>query len=677
MPNSRIRIINRGMIGVSLELAAIGEFRVSVTSRLPHFDVGFAQAYALDEDNGRYALVFFRTDCVRIHDMFELRALTANGLEIPEKFGLTTIGDREHFVMVMPRPSTISMYERIVVNGFDHREIRLWLLEIFDILHIIHDHGIMHGSLNGGTIRVGKDDHIMVGSCFISHCGAEQLDVFETIARSRCHTYGKNTHDLKADYYAVGILLLELIAGKQFLQTSKAELIYGKITYGSFFYACHVLGINHSNLDPYCKKLLFIASKLLDDASENRWGWLQSVEFLGATREDHDIDRLLQEIFSTSEKIRECQDGMVFNNMEHENLTTLAVSLEGSWDEAKAFIKSGRIMRWLLQAKQFESSTISSFNRMYVESSKYGSNSNPTVISREDAMLAYLIAHFADQHIISFRGVTFHISTIGSILKYASFSNSDEITGDIILLVNSGLLANIVAFAGLDRSYVGNIEKLLRSHHDIRYIVYTLNWELPHLLFGQYVCFCPLDVISVLEDDKELKSIEHIPIMRDLLLFLAARLHLGKVPEIVLPQGLQKIHDERLFTLLRLLAMGQGAINAPRTAGLFAEALLDMVTPLLHGIKARNRLAHLLDKAGTKGMLSSVLKVLNQRSIKNNYARYSAALTELHKMMQDQEELVSCLESDQVARNYGHLVAIKLAVFIWACTIVFFLSQII
>lgn len=678
MSHSRISIINRDLVGSYLEPATIGEFKISTTNRLPHFDTGLAQAYALEKDPGMYALVFLHTDCIRLHELIELKDSKIHGLEVPEAYGITNLGEREYFIMVMPRPSSISMYERIIVNDFSYSIIQSWLLEIFDILHILHSQGIMHGSLNGSSIRISKDDHILLSSCLANQCGAEQIDIFETIPRSRCHSYGKSVSDIKADYYAIGVLLLELIAGKQFPYLNKIDIIYEKMNQGSFNYLYKIIGININDLDINYKKLLYVANRLLQDLAENRWEWLQVIEFLNSTKSESEIAQLLETYFSdqVEEDHEILKDFIVFNNKKYDNIAVLSTALERSWDEAQSLLRSGKIIRWLLQAHQLENSSISAYNKMYLESNKYAIHDYASVISRDDAMLAYIIATFTHQDIISFKGLTFHLSALGSMLKYAKLTNQDEIITNILALLQSKLLANIVIFAHFSSNYINKAYQLIQNSNDIRYIVYALNPELSHLLFNHYICFCPKDVISVLETHTEIDNLDHIPIMQDLLLFLLARLHLEALPDSNLPQGLHKLQNERLFTLLRLLAIGQGKLRSYRTSDLFAKALLQLALPLLHGTKAQDRLINTLDNVSVKGSLSALLRTLNHRLIKNDYPKYQAALSEMNQVVQERYALISWLNDNQIIRRQSHAIAIKFAAFICVCTIIFFISQI-
>ncbi len=676
--------INREIVGCNMVFASTEKFNLTSTFRLPHFDMGLGKAYVLDNETGSYIIVFSSPDFVRIHDMIKLREVNTHGLEIPEKFGILHLEEKDSFYMIMSKPSSVNMYERIVLNYFDNQLISSWLLEIFEILHTMHSNGIMHGCLNGNTIRVSKDDHITISNCFANACGVEQLDIFETINRARCHKYGKYNQSFASDYYAVGVLLLEIISGKQITLIPKLDIIQKKLMYGSFSYLCKQVNLNLQNIEPSYKNLLYLASKLLSDDEEKRWNWFTSIEFLNSIQNREEIDKELEEKFfyniELSSNIYESknQHSITFNHIEYQDLRTLVIAMEDSWNDSIDLLKSGKIMKWLLQSKQFEGAIISSFNRIYIESRNILSQSRTNFISREDAFLSYFIMNEIMKidettKIMSFRGITFHIDSIGLLLQYFYVNNQIDSINDIQAFIKSNLLSNIFSFFNLNTDYIKNIIQIIQNNQNIKHILYCFNSKIPHLFLNKYICFSPQDFISVLEQDTNIESIEHIPIMKDSLFFLISRLNIENIPNSILYPGLEKLSEERLFSLLQLLAIAQEKKKAMHVTKLFANAIKTMVLPLLYSKKAQKQLISSIDLAEKSGLLIKLLKILCHKSIKNDYSRYKTTLVNLQKILKEKSRLSIILEDERINKNFGHSITIKFAVLIWICT-VFILS---
>lgn len=195
------------------------QFKIELTQPLPKFDYGTLKAYqAQDMTDGRslYGVVCENTSILR-HKVIE-RML---GVRHPDLVSVVAAGpvslsqpDEERFVVFFEQPKGQRL-STMLANA--KGKIPATII----IEHIIHpiiqaslalaDAGITHGSINPDNIYY--ETHAVLGPCVLEPCGYSQPFYYELVERMQAHPAGKGEFNAGTDFYAVAVMVLEILLG--------------------------------------------------------------------------------------------------------------------------------------------------------------------------------------------------------------------------------------------------------------------------------------------------------------------------------------------------------------------------------------------------------------------------------------------------------------------------------
>lgn len=200
-----------------------GQYKIDLGTPLPQFNSSHGKAYAAvnnNDDAPIFALVCEPGSIPR-HSTMEKMLLVRNpGLCSVVAYGAVELSQpaEERFVIFFERPkgqrlsAMLSATQgKVPPNIIINRIIQ----PITNAIVALQEADITHGSINPDNIYY--DTQAVLGPCVAEPCGYSQPHYYELVERMQAMPAGKGNHHIGADYYALAVLVLEILNGKQML----------------------------------------------------------------------------------------------------------------------------------------------------------------------------------------------------------------------------------------------------------------------------------------------------------------------------------------------------------------------------------------------------------------------------------------------------------------------------
>ena len=199
------------------------QYQIDLTVPLPQFNTGKARAFAATDNNdGRelFALVC-ESGTIQRHGAIEKTLLVRH----PNLCNLVAAG-----VVELSQPAEerfVIFYERIKGQKLStllasnkgkipyNIIITRIIAPLTQALLALQEAGVTHGSLNPENIYY--DNGAILGPCVTDPCGYNQPYYYELVERMQADVGGKGEYHAGADFYAMAVLVLEMLGGTQIL----------------------------------------------------------------------------------------------------------------------------------------------------------------------------------------------------------------------------------------------------------------------------------------------------------------------------------------------------------------------------------------------------------------------------------------------------------------------------
>ncbi|MFQ3306987.1 MAG: serine/threonine protein kinase [Candidatus Midichloriaceae bacterium] len=168
------------------------------------------------------------------------------GIIYPKIFGVT-------FGELIDKKETFS--EKYIIKNV--------VSNINEVLRILHDLDIEHGSINLDTIRLTKDGDVVLDECFL-FLDIKTSPIYYTPACSVINV-SSSFGEPQSDYYALGIVCLELLIGERVSGYKDDQLNAKRIYEGSYNYF-----LKGQIITGTIKKII---QGLLQDNKDDRFGY--------------------------------------------------------------------------------------------------------------------------------------------------------------------------------------------------------------------------------------------------------------------------------------------------------------------------------------------------------------------------------------------------------------------
>jgi len=212
-------------------------YRILLSTPLPEFNTGQAQAYAAEdtrEPSGKplFALVCRKCTLQRIKAIEQLKNIRNPCIMTLLAAGAVEFSStkEERYTIVYERPAgerlsvLLARQQRPLGEIFIRERI---ITPLVSALQQLSESNVAHGRLNAENIWF--ESVPVLGDCVSEPCGLSQIFYYEPLERIQCHPYGKGEGNGSQDYYALATLTLALLYGPGHFEVFTSENIQGLI----------------------------------------------------------------------------------------------------------------------------------------------------------------------------------------------------------------------------------------------------------------------------------------------------------------------------------------------------------------------------------------------------------------------------------------------------------------
>ncbi len=200
------------------------QYQISLSMPLPQFNQGNHRAFAaIDLNDGKEltAILCEPASLQRHHIINRMLMLRQPGICSVVAAGVVELSQpaEERFVVFFERLKGTKLSTmianaqgRIPSNVITSRIIH----PLVHAILALQEAGIVHGSINPDNIYYDATGAVL-GPCVLEPCGYSQPYYYEPVERMQAHPAAKGEMDNGIDYYALAILVLQIIAGTKML----------------------------------------------------------------------------------------------------------------------------------------------------------------------------------------------------------------------------------------------------------------------------------------------------------------------------------------------------------------------------------------------------------------------------------------------------------------------------
>jgi eukaryotic-like serine/threonine-protein kinase len=318
-------------------------YQIEPDRPLPELDYGSSKAFAAtelrDAKRGLYAVLPDPAMSLRFDAITSIRRIDNNNLirflgwdvvdwPIDNRRRPALIFERPHGPRLFPAPD--AKIEPFREEPLVRRVMQplCQVLEEFAFLNLPHRNIRAENLYYDGADPLRSP--IMLGECVSSPPGYLQPVVYETIECGMAHPAGRGAGSASNDFYALGVTLAFLMAGRNpFAGMTDEQVVDLKLAKGS--YAVFVNGQRIPS------GMIEVFRGLLNDDANERWGLIQLQGWLGGRRA------------SPKQQMVPGKASRPIEIAGHSYMSARAVSeaMSRHWDEGLALLQSGELDQWL------------------------------------------------------------------------------------------------------------------------------------------------------------------------------------------------------------------------------------------------------------------------------------------------------------------------------------------
>lgn len=633
----------------------------TIGSALPQFDSGFAKAYQIFANKNPsgmplYILVLNRQFSIRMQAIKALYKLDLPGIVSIIDYGIwhsNNIND-EHFGVVLTQPEGIKFTEIIGKEVIAERAIvEKFIRPLNAALGVMRSRNFMHGSIYHGNIYYDtKNENLTIGECVSEYPGFSQSSIYEPLNRATCNASAKTPNDLSADYFALGVLIFELLSGKSLEALGQdPEILITRLSEGSYSVVVGNYRISYAMQE--------LLRGLLNDSPQSRWQYDEIEQWLSRKRNESSNVTILKETMYSYN----------FNSRDYFSRKALAHALFMNWNLGRQKVKIDDLARWL-RNNLMKPEMAHKMDAILAAAKK-------ELLILDDDHLARVISVLDSEGPMRFIDNSVSVEGLGNFLAYAYQQSNRNVLQFMGGLFQLGIIEHWINLQPNPDDYSqtnlgwspNTMMRYLRKTSlgfGMERCLYDMNHNLPcqsPMLDKHYISSLG-SLLNYLDVIAEANMGERDPMDRHIAAFIASKINLPDDIRIKGMTSFPEVMKNTQIQMLGLLALAQ-AQSKTRALKNLAEWLhirLEGVVKMLHGKTVQRELERNLERASRDGNLTILFQHATDPAIfKRDRANYQEARMQHKNLSHQIAHLEHQKNIERKAYEYGLRVAVTIS----------------
>ena len=618
-------------------------YEIDFSRALPALDSNGAKAYAVrDLINPRrdlFALLCDNNIPPRSSVLPYLKSIDHPNIMKLIEYGVVDYVPKKsrNMALVYQKPQGKTLKDMLSDDSLrDSQRFKSLMLKLLSAAEVLKGYNIIHRSIRLDNIYF-KDEalsDIMLGDCAASFPAFYQPAAYETVESSMSEPEGRGNGNARNDIYAIGVVALNLLLGKELLNDlSTPEILRLKLKKGSY------AALSNDEKVPNSYVTLF--KGLLHDDEALRWNYVQAYNALEGK----------PNTFNSPANLEKPKKSLTVGGEKVYNPRHVAFALYNNPKEAMELIQSGKILDWIRNGLENE--------KLYgkVEKLIKQHNETPQLHSILIAKICIYIDPSAPIKIddISIlpdgapKAIFYAIKNHKDLKPYIDLFSSDLIKLWYMEQENLRSPANAAEF------------KIYINRKDLGYgierIMYDFDDDLPCIspLLGDEFVNTSHRILKALDDTYGAAKNSGVPYDKTIIAYLRCKMG-KKIDGIIVDLNSNK-EELQVSAVIRLYTTMQNKYGPANLANL-CRWLASISQPLIksyHNVKYQKHLERELLKVAKEGKISALHEILeNEEAREKDKNEYAKALNDITYLVSEKSKIVSGgSRLDEEARELG------------------------
>lgn len=657
----------------NLENVIFEKYEFIIDSKLDLFSNEYYEAKEVldisSKEQSYYGYFLKKSLPLRLKEIIILTENAIPNLITPAAFSILNVeggSKAQELGIVFLKPGGESI-KSLVSKGrlFSHKFcIEVLIPALVGVINKLHKLGIAHGNINPNNIFIDEANNVMLGECVSLPCGVLQPIFYDTADRGQCTKFGKSDVDLNADYYALGMTLFSIVSKQFFDNADSLSIVSRKLNEGTFNILNELYLVNGELGD--------IIRALVIDDKKLRWGAKELVTINNINTEQ--VANLFDKSFSSR--------AIVFKEKEYFSKAALAHDLSIYWEEAKVFVKTETLNKWL-DISSREQQLIRALEKLKDAINKRGAMQS--LFAKDEEYLIKVIMLLDPEGPFRYRGFAFHINAIGTLLCASIATANNELTQIIANSLFSAIFSYYRQVSELfgEPIYRNVLLKIEKCHDNIRRAgygygiercLYDLNPSLPcqsHIV-ANIICFDLEKLLNFMESNKV--TLDEIFSKKNLLCYIASKIELQGDIVIENLKSFPHLKKSKEFTCLALLATAQNYAKIPalnHLCSIYAVKIKSLLKDHIKSTSIKNQLFSNIDRVAQSGNLNALLLTAsNTNYLVQDFEGLEKAITRSRQIVRNLTDLSDTFKIDLQSKKKGLKIATNLGYIVSCCSVI-------
>ncbi|MDZ5761469.1 hypothetical protein [Lyticum sinuosum] len=670
------------------------------------YKVKICSNYSSNEiDNSKFAIVHYCPSLCRLDDIEKLKNNPITGLLPIISSNLTEIDGFERIVLVT------NFSKRKIIDNFSIHRIK----QILSIVSKLHHLNIMHGNINNSTVYYNEDkDIIEIDNYFHAPCGSIQSEIYEYGLRGCSHPCGKGSDEYIADYYAIGVLILNSFKRTELFNFNLHDIAIATARKESFNYLKKLFRIEDYDLpdeiSDICNVLLngdindcININKNIINKNDNTCNIIKN----NAKNHSYDIEKDINNNKNNKKynSLYEMSLDIIFNCDDNQ----FKIKISNAFNDEKVKKDEDIIYRSIMIE------ILNIRNEIYYYDDVFNSKDEITRL-----LSAFFISNLnKNKNDYICIGNTFlNIKEIGNMLNYGIYQNDKKLINLLIYIIKSGYIESICRLSHnkkhqsfaviintansiaskINKSFsdITNINKLVTkdaisisesdnnnynilSNSDINEI-YERNMNIWYMMYfsnlNQYsgpevnnkICFSVYEAIEFFNNtlSSHMNDMNNVTITTDFYDFLIISMKLKDWPYLKSIETFRYIRNHKYYILLGIINSfyiknTKQGINIENIIKSIAKNLSYSITSSLLGKSNIEIASKILEKVYETGNINDLISIFNHNKLNKDMQKYQKSAKYVKKI----EEIINIydlyIKDDDIISRHSKNIAILIS----------------